>query len=166
MDGYNGDVFFHGDDDGHGDGHSYGSIDATRDFLSQPLPTAGRPSPALDPATSLLPVRAWRPSTSTRRAANGRPWEGTRASFASVFKVEMSTAPMPPLPLEPTAQAEVLELEVLASVLLAALELELGPGALPRRSPVVAVVVVCRLLVTARHKEASTARGRRLHGLR
>ena len=41
MDGYNGDVFFHGDDDGHGDGHSYGSIDATRDFLSQPLPTAG-----------------------------------------------------------------------------------------------------------------------------
>ena len=40
MDGYNGDVFFHGVDDGHGDGHSYGSIDATRDFLSQPLPTA------------------------------------------------------------------------------------------------------------------------------
>jgi len=73
----------------------------------------------------------------------------------------MSTAPMPPLSLEPTAQAEVLELEVLASVLLAALELELGPGALPRRSPVVAVVVVCRLLVAARHKEASTARGRR-----
>jgi len=93
--------------------------------------TIRRPSPALDPATSLLPVRAWRPSTSTRRAANGRPWEGTRASFASVFKVEMSTAPMPPLPLEPIAQAEVFELEVLASVLLAALELELCPGALP-----------------------------------
>jgi len=34
MDGYNGDVFFHGDDDNYGDGHSYGSIDATRDFLS------------------------------------------------------------------------------------------------------------------------------------
>ena len=41
MDGYNGDVFFHSDDNGHGDGHSYSSIDATRDFLSQPLPTTG-----------------------------------------------------------------------------------------------------------------------------
>jgi len=36
MEEYSGDVFFHGDDDSYGDGHSYGNIDATRDFLSQP----------------------------------------------------------------------------------------------------------------------------------
>ena len=57
------------------------------------LPTIDRPSTPRVPAASLLPGRAWRLLTSTRRAPNGRPWEASRGSFALV---EISMAPMSP----------------------------------------------------------------------